>query len=167
MDVILLHHFFIFRVRPDHLCHVSKTHILSRLDTSHFPLALRDDRTDLLVDPRMHISNVSVSEADPQIVLVIEEGHLLPALLKHHFPLIAHVLELVHQLLVVEVVQYWRQQVEAAVTDQHRPARLPQLDLVFRLGRVKTVQEIVQLHCQTLGERGIPVVLDPRIFHKY
>jgi hypothetical protein len=40
-------------------------------------------------------------------------------------------------------VQHRREQVEAAVTDQHRAPRLPQLNLIFRLRCVETVQEIV------------------------
>lgn len=146
MNVILLHHLIILWIRPNHFCHVSKTHILSGLSTSHLPFTLCDDRANLLIDPCMHVSNVSVSEAHPQIVLVVQERHLVPAFLKRHLPFIADLFELVHQLLIIVVVQHGGQEVKAAVADKQSAPRLPELDLLPRLSRVETIKKIIQLH---------------------
>ena len=73
MDLISLHHLLILRVRSYYLGELIQAHVFGATRAAHHPLVFRKHSGNLFIDFLVHVGDVKVSEANPELILVIED----------------------------------------------------------------------------------------------
>jgi len=101
MDLVLVHHFLILGHVADGVRHILEGHVLY-VALVHL-LALADHLLHLLVDLCHYLCDMTVSEFNPEFILVIQEHCFV---IYFQFPLLRYVSIVVDDRLVVEVVHH-------------------------------------------------------------
>ena len=155
MDLVVLHQFFHLGHLSNHVCHFLQVQLVC-FHASPL-LGVFDYGFGLFIDCVHHEGQVSVSKPNPEVILVIQVDCPIVCLGSAIF---THISYIIHDSLVVEVVDHRRYNVNTSVNYQEGSPWLSGPYSTAAL--IETLKILMRLLCYLFGQLALTLVLNIR-----